>query len=443
VDWRDFMTSGARTFAHSTGIECPIRPEEQISLAPRLLGCGTSLLYLSDVEVARFASILGLVIAHLRGSHARLRQGASVCVVPNDREAKLGIRAGLLEPTSVSRQEFIRARHARDPTMGSARPHVKLVMRPTPSGQCGLNAASGTLSQSFLVLWRSKMRSMFLVAVLAAVAGISVPNADAQDGNPQADFLLIGSYHMGNPGRDVHNTKADDVLSEKRQREIAEAVRLIEGFRPTKVMIEAGTEIQDKINARFAETCRGSRPLGRNETEQLGFRIACDMGHKTVYAVDWNDLGPFEDEDSVDYFKAAERHQQQKQYDAHLAIGRAANDKQQQILDRGTVLDMLKYLNSDAYLKQNAMSYYRIGMLGTPSDPIGANWVQLWFGRNLAIFNNIARNTDKGDRVLVVYGAGHGNYLRQLAIGSGIYQVHEPMNWLSPLPKGPGTATQK
>lgn len=276
------------------------------------------------------------------------------------------------------------------------------------------------------------MRSKFFVTFLAAVAGVSVATAGAQDRDPKADFLFIGSYHMGNPGRDVHNTKADDVLSEKRQREIAAVVRLIERYRPSKVMVEAGTESQDKINTSFAESCKGSRPLARNETEQLGFRIACDMGLKTVYAVDWNELGPIKDEDSVDYRKAVERHQQQKQYDLHLAIGQAETDKGQQILDRGTVLDMLKHLNSDAYLKQNAMAYYRIGMLGTPSDPIGANWVQLWFGRNLAIFNNIARNTDKGDRVLVIYGAGHGNYLRQLAIDSGIYQVHEPINWLSP-----------
>jgi hypothetical protein len=276
------------------------------------------------------------------------------------------------------------------------------------------------------------MRAKFFVTVLAAVAGVSVATVGAHILEPQAEFLFIGSYHMGNPGRDVHNTKADDVLSEKRQREIAEVVRLIERYRPTKVMVEADTGNQDKINTSFAESCKGSRPLARNETEQLGFRIACDIGLKTVYAVDWNELGPIKDEDSVDYLKAVERHQQQKQYDLHLAIGKAEADKGQQILDRGTVLDMLTHLNSDTYLKQNAMAYYRIGMLGTPSDPIGANWVQLWFGRNLAIFNNIARNTDKGDRVLVIYGAGHGNYLRQLAIDSGIYQVHEPINWLSP-----------
>lgn len=276
------------------------------------------------------------------------------------------------------------------------------------------------------------MRSTFFVTFLAAVAGLFASLSDAQSIDPQAEFLFIGSYHMDNPGRDVHNTKADDVLSEKRQREIAEVVRLIERYRPTKVMVEAETASQDEINTRFAESCKGSRPLARNETEQLGFRIACDMGLKTVYAVDWNELGPIKDEDSIDYLKAVERHHQQEQYDLHLAIGKAEADKGQQVLDRGTVLDMLKHLNSRPFLKQNAMAYYRIGMLGTPSDPIGANWVQLWFGRNLAIFNSIARNTEKGDRVLVIYGAGHGNYLRQLAVDSGIYQVHEPMDWLSP-----------
>lgn len=280
------------------------------------------------------------------------------------------------------------------------------------------------------------MRSMFFITVLAAVTGFSGANADAQNGDPQADFLFIGSYHMGNPGQDVHNTKADDVLSEERQREIAEVVRLIERYRPTKVMVEAGTERQDEISTKFAESCKSSRPLTKNEREQLGFRIACDMGLKTVYAVDRDELAPIKDKDSINYLKAVEQYQQQKQYDANLAIGKEWNDKAQKVLDRGTVLDMLKHLNSDAWLRDNAMSYYRIGLLGTPTDPVGANWVQYWFGRNLAIFNTIARNTNKGDRVLVIYGAGHGNYLRQLATDSGIYRVHEPMSWLSPPQKG-------
>ena len=118
----------------------------------------------------------------------------------------------------------------------------------------------------------------------------------------------------------------------------------------------------------------------------------------------------------------------------NLAIGKKVNDRDQQILRDGSVLDMLKRLNSDEWLAHNAHAYYRIGLLGTPNDPIGANWVQLWFGRNLAIFNNIARRTQADDRVLVVYGAGHGNLLRQLAADSGIYRVHDTMKWLAAKP---------
>jgi hypothetical protein len=258
--------------------------------------------------------------------------------------------------------------------------------------------------------------------------------AIAQTSQPFADYLFIGSYHMDNPGRDAHNTAADDVLSQKRQREIDAVVRLIERYRPTKVMVEVNTTRQADISKRFADSCAGSRPFSRSEVEQLGFRIACHMGLETVYAVDWNELGPFKDEDSVDYVKAVERNHQQKQYDEHMAIGKAESERGQQILDHGTVLTMLRHLNSNEWLAQNAKAYYRIGILGTQLDPIGANWVQLWFGRNLTIFNNIARHAGKNDRILVIYGAGHGNYLRQLATDSGIFRVHDPMRWLSAEP---------
>jgi hypothetical protein len=274
------------------------------------------------------------------------------------------------------------------------------------------------------------MRSFVLAALLAA--GVCAAPAQARDGEATADFLFVGSYHMDNPGLDVHNTRADDVLDKKRQREIAEVARLIERYRPTQVMVEASTGGQERLTARFTESCKGSRPLERSETEQLGFRVACDLGLPTVQAVDWNELGPIKDEDSVDYLKAIERHGQQAQYDAHLAIGKAESARQQAVLDAGTVLDVLKFLNSDAYLVPNARAYHRIGLFGTADDPIGANWMQLWFGRNLAIFNNIVRRTGDGDRVLVIYGAGHGNFMRRLALDSGVYRVHDPLDWLAP-----------
>jgi hypothetical protein len=40
---------------------------------------------------------------------------------------------------------------------------------------------------------------------------------------------------MANPGRDIHNIQADDMLSPRRQKEIAGVVEVLKRFRPTKV----------------------------------------------------------------------------------------------------------------------------------------------------------------------------------------------------------------
>jgi hypothetical protein len=266
-------------------------------------------------------------------------------------------------------------------------------------------------------------------ALVASAACLAAP-APATDPQPDADFLFVGSFHMNNPGRDVHNTRADDVLSAKRQREIADVARLIARFKPTKIMVEADTTKQATLDQTFAESCHGKRPLTRNETEQLGFRIACDEKLKGVIAVDWNDMGPIKDEASVDWPKAIERHGQQAQRAQDDAIGKAVNDEDQRVLDNGTIGDMLVRLNSPEWLRANAQAYFRIGLYGTADDPIGANWDMLWYGRNLTIFNNIVRRTEPGDRVLVLYGAGHGNWLRQLATDSGKYRVQDTQRWL-------------
>jgi hypothetical protein len=274
-------------------------------------------------------------------------------------------------------------------------------------------------------------RAVAMATVLSALAmASSFGTACAAEPAPSADFLFLGSYHMDNPGRDVHNTRADDVLAEKRQREIAEVVRLVERYRPTKVFVEVETTSQARIDGEYAASCAGKRPLERNEVEQLGYRIACDLGLPGVVAVDWNDLGPIRDEASIDFLAAIERHGQQAQRKEDMRLGEEVAARDQQVLDQGSVRDMLLRLNSPEWIEANARAYFRIGKYGTQSDPVGANWVTLWFARNLYIFNNIVRATAPGDRVLVLYGAGHGNWMRQLAADSGFYRLQDTQRWL-------------
>ena len=250
------------------------------------------------------------------------------------------------------------------------------------------------------------------------------------DAAPSADFLFVGSFHMANHGLDVHNLQADDVLSEPRQRQMRQVIALLQRYRPTKVMVEFNATKQAELQSRYDQSCHGERPLGRDEIEQLALRIACDAGLPGLVAVDWNELGPFRDEASLDYRQAAERNGQQAALQAHHDLGTRANDQGQKVLDQGSILDMLQYLNSPQWLANNARAYHRIAMFGSAQDPIGANWMQLWFGRNQMIFDNIVRHTAPGDRVLVIYGAGHGNLLRQLARDSGVYRVQAASDWL-------------
>lgn len=270
-----------------------------------------------------------------------------------------------------------------------------------------------------------------IVIAVVVLLVLSMWDGSAAASPPRADFLFVGSYHMNNPGRDVVNTAADDVLAAPRQSQIEDVVRLLQGYRPTKVMIEVGSDRQAQVDRDFAASCAGRRPLSRSESEQFGFRIACAMGMDSVVAVDVDDLVPGVDGAEIDYVKAAARDGQQARYDAFLQELKAWSDADQQVLANGSILVMLRRLNSDAWLATNARSYFDIGLFGTPSDPVGARWVRYWFGRNLAIFNAISRHTDDGDRVLVIYGAGHGNLLRQLAADSGDYRVHAPLQWLS------------
>ncbi len=129
-------------------------------------------------------------------------------------------------------------------------------------------------------------------------------SALAQQPASGPEVLVLGTYHMSNPGRDIFNTNADDVLAPKRQAEIAELVAVLKKFNPTKIAVEADLG-DDRIPKRYTDYTGGKHELSRNEVEQIGFRLAKELGHKTVYPVDAD--GEFPWQRVVDYAKASGR----------------------------------------------------------------------------------------------------------------------------------------
>src|SRR6185295_4897320 len=127
-------------------------------------------------------------------------------------------------------------------------------------------------------------RSFLIFALIAITLASAVAAVAQQATTGKAEVLVLGVYHMSNPGHDVFNMKADDVLAPKRQAEIAQLIEVLKRFQPTRIAIEADPWGQRV--GQYADYVAGKYTLSRNEIDQVGYRLAKELGHKTVYLVD-------------------------------------------------------------------------------------------------------------------------------------------------------------
>lgn len=252
---------------------------------------------------------------------------------------------------------------------------------------------------------------IFALAFGSAIAALGQQASTEKPEPPaaRAQVLVLGLYHMSNPGNDIFNMKADDVLAPKRQAEIAELIEVLKRFQPTKIAIEADIW-RKRVRQEYSDYLAGKHMLSRNENAQIGYRLAKELGHKTVYPVDADGEFPFQR--IVNYAKASGR---SKELDALMAEIGSMVKAQDQYLASHTVLETLLYMNADGKVAADVGFYYRQAHFGEPGDWAGADLVSDWFRRNMRIYSNIAHLVDSpNERVLVIYGAGHLGWLRHV-----------------------------
>jgi len=252
------------------------------------------------------------------------------------------------------------------------------------------------------------MRKTTLATCLLVLAAALPGGARAQD-DALPEILILGTYHMSNPGRDLHNVEADDVLSDTRQQQMAELIDVLRRFRPTKVAVEAAVGSQT-IPRRYESYLAGEYTLSRNEIDQIGLRLAREMGHATVYPVDVD--GEFPYYRVLNYAKANDR---EAEFQAlQDGVGKRVEEFAA-YMGSHTILESLQQMNSDASVARDVGEYYGFVPFGEPYEYAGPDLVARWFERNIRIYRNIrALATSPEDRILVIYGAGHLGWLRQM-----------------------------
>jgi len=250
------------------------------------------------------------------------------------------------------------------------------------------------------------MKKRFLLMALT----LAFPIAAVAQSQPSPEILILGTYHMANPGHDVFNMEADDVLLPKRQKDITQLIEVLKKFRPTKIAIESDIWSKNRTQ-QYADYVAGKFTLSRNEIEQIGFRIAKEMGHPAIYPVDVD--GDFPMGRVTNYAKANGR---QQQFDAAMSGWGTLVKEQGEFLRTHTILETLEFMNSDERASRDKGLYYSIVRYGDSSDYAGADLLAAWYQRNIRIYQNIVRLIDsQNERILVVYGSGHLGWLRECA----------------------------
>ncbi|WP_156348191.1 DUF5694 domain-containing protein [Sphingomonas sp. Leaf34] len=251
-----------------------------------------------------------------------------------------------------------------------------------------------------------------LLPILAAAVTPAVSAAPQQP----VQVMVLGSYHFGNPGRDKVNAHVDDVTTPQRQRELEALADAIAEFKPTRVMVEAQRPGPTYNVTDFARFSPSVLKTDRDETTQIGYRIAERAGLRSVQGIDEQP-----DKGEPDYFPIdrveayAKAHGQQAYLDAAFATVQASARKFEAEQATTSIPRMLIRYNDPSTPMGGQDSYYSLLRIGDDKEQPGADLNAMWYLRNAKIFAKLINVAKPGDRILVVYGAGHGYWLRHFA----------------------------
>lgn len=271
------------------------------------------------------------------------------------------------------------------------------------------------------------MRAVVVAVLIACLA------RDARADEPApVQVMIVGVYHMNNPGRDLHNMTADDVTKPARQAELVELSARLRRFRPTKVAVEAVVDAADLKHAAYRVFKPADLTKSRNETTQVGFRVARDMKLADVYGID-------ESSDTIDYFPygnlqsyAARVGGAQAKILAEENLKVAAHVKELAAAQqRHSISELLAWLNEPARINTMHTFHYRVLGFGAGTTQPGADLNGAWYLRNAKIFAKLMQIARPGDRILVVFGAGHAFWLRHFATLTPGYQLVDANTYLT------------
>jgi hypothetical protein len=105
-------------------------------------------------------------------------------------------------------------------------------------------------------------------------------------------------------------------------------------------------------------------------------------------------------------------------------------NRENRLLEHGTISELLRYMNEPANILQAHQFYRRILRIGAGADQPGVELAADWYKRNFLICANLLQLAKPGDRIVVFFGSGHSYLLRQCVEETPGFRLVEPNRYL-------------
>lgn len=273
-----------------------------------------------------------------------------------------------------------------------------------------------------------------MLKLLAAIAALTFPTVVlAQTPEPEPiEVIVLGTYHLGNPGQDLHNARIDPVTTQAKQAELEAVAEALARFRPTAIAVERVAQDQaDMLDHRYPAFTPADLLTVPDERVQIGYRLAHRLGLERVYAIDEQDREgqpswfPFEDVQSWAEANGrspalAAMHEQVATMIGEMETRQRAN----------TVGSVLRWMNTPESAASGQTFYTALLSFGAGDAQPGAILNGRWYTRNALIFARLMQAAQPGDRIVVIYGAGHSYWLREFVRSTPGFRLVEANDYL-------------
>lgn len=270
------------------------------------------------------------------------------------------------------------------------------------------------------------------------------PNGWPEPTPEQVQVMLLGTYHMDNPGLDEVNVDADDVLASHRQAELRELVTRIAEWTPDLITVERPYDRNDVLNDRYREYWSGERAYDREETFPalhpgrdepatecrsevvlVAFRLADRLNHERVAAIDEHppepETDPFEDR-GIDSGRKT---------DVELTGSEDRQRESDERLSSSTIPEYFGWINRTEENRYNHDTMFDKGVRATGEGFGSPTVLTYWYDRNIRMIHHLWRVMSPDDgKLLLLVGSGHVRVLRHLLTEAPMFCPVSPLPYL-------------